>query len=101
MHCLHMCKTIHLLSPQLTSCFLTIFHFFPVSSLFHSFSQEFLAFLTSEGLRGENQDQERKKYPGGAFDPVGLSKDPKSFEKYKMNEIRNGRLAMLACAGAS
>jgi len=37
-------------------------------------------------------------YPGGPFDPLGLSKT-KDFAKYKVNEIANGRLAMLAFAG--
>lgn len=37
-------------------------------------------------------------YPGGFFDPLGLSKT-KEFEKYKVMEIANGRAAMLAMAG--
>ena len=33
---------------------------------------------------------------GGVFDPFGLSKgDPTMLAKYKQNEIKNGRLAMV------
>jgi len=40
-------------------------------------------------------------YPGGKyFDPFGLSRgDPALYRKYKENEIRNGRLAMVAMLG--
>jgi light-harvesting complex I chlorophyll a/b binding protein 1 len=34
-----------------------------------------------------------------SFDPLGLGKDPKSLERYSTNEIKNGRLAMLAISG--
>eukprot|EP00597_Dinobryon_sp_UTEXLB2267_P017166 CAMPEP_0201113432 /NCGR_PEP_ID=MMETSP0812-20130820/77830_1 /ASSEMBLY_ACC=CAM_ASM_000668 /TAXON_ID=98059 /ORGANISM="Dinobryon sp., Strain UTEXLB2267" /LENGTH=230 /DNA_ID=CAMNT_0047376965 /DNA_START=105 /DNA_END=797 /DNA_ORIENTATION=- len=34
-----------------------------------------------------------------SFDPLGLGKDPKSKERYATNEIKNGRLAMLAFSG--
>ena len=37
-------------------------------------------------------------YPGGVFDPLGLSKDAKTFETAKWQEIRNGRLAMARAA---
>ena len=40
-------------------------------------------------------------YPGGKiFDFMGLSRgSPEKFEKYKWNEVRNGRLAMVAFLG--
>jgi len=40
-------------------------------------------------------------YPGGKyFDPFGLSRgDPALYKKYKENEVRNGRLAMVANLG--
>jgi len=60
---------------------------------------EFVGFAVSEGLRGENTDAVRKIYPGGPFDPMGLSKDAKNFETLKLKEIKNGRLAMLAVIG--
>lgn len=34
-----------------------------------------------------------------SFDPLGLGKDPKKKERYLTNEIKNGRLAMLAMSG--
>ena len=34
-----------------------------------------------------------------AFDPLGLGKNPATLEKYKVSELKNGRLAMLAFSG--
>ena len=39
-------------------------------------------------------------YPGGGlFDPFNFAKEPAAFEVNKVKEIKNGRLAMLACLG--
>lgn len=34
-----------------------------------------------------------------AFDPLGMAKNPASMKKYQVNEIKNGRLAMIAIGG--
>lgn len=41
------------------------------------------------------------RMPGNfGFDPLGLGKDPKKFATFQLNEIKNGRLAMVAVSGA-
>jgi len=49
-----------------------------------------------EGKRG-SADAESRVYPGGAFDPMGLSKG--DLDTLKLKEIKNGRLAMVAIFG--
>jgi len=60
---------------------------------------EFVAIAGAEAQRNAEPDAEKRKYPGGAFDPLGFSKDSKVLEENKLKEIKNGRLAMLAFVG--
>eukprot|EP00884_Botryococcus_braunii_P020240 jgi/Botrbrau1/68/Bobra.0022s0060.1 len=60
---------------------------------------EVVAMAAAEAARGNEPDAEKRKYPGGAFDPLGFSKDAKAFEENKLKEIKNGRLAMVAFLG--
>eukprot|EP01025_Chloroclados_australasicus_P002560 TRINITY_DN1058_c0_g1_i10.p1 TRINITY_DN1058_c0_g1~~TRINITY_DN1058_c0_g1_i10.p1 ORF type:complete len:268 (+),score=42.23 TRINITY_DN1058_c0_g1_i10:102-806(+) len=60
---------------------------------------ELFAVGGAEVLRGMQEDPEKRIYPGGAFDPAGFSKNSETFEKMKLREVKNGRLAMLAMLG--
>ncbi len=51
---------------------------------------EAFAIAFVEAKRNDEPDTEKRKYPGGAFDPLGFSKNPASFEEYKLKEIKNG-----------
>jgi len=54
-------------------------------------------FIGLEGCLGGSGDP---SYPGGPFfNMFNMGKDKASMDKLKLNEIKNGRLAMLACFG--
>ncbi len=52
-------------------------------------------FGITEGFKGAGNG-----YPGGVFDPLGMSKGNEAqTRKYQENEVKNGRLAMVALVG--
>lgn len=60
---------------------------------------EFIAIAFVEAKRNEEPDSEKRKYPGGPFDPLGFSRNTKSLDELKLKEIKNGRLALVAFLG--
>lgn len=60
----------------------------------------FIALFEGFSFYALKQTIEGKSAPGDfGFDPLGLGKDPTTFKKYQVNEIMNGRLAMIAVGG--
>jgi len=51
-----------------------------------------------ELLRNSETDVEKRLYPGGAFDPLGLASGENA-DRLKEAEIKHCRLAMVACLG--
>jgi light-harvesting complex II chlorophyll a/b binding protein 4 len=63
---------------------------------------EVLLVGTLEFYRSAELDQEKRCYPGGAFDPLGLaSKDAEETFRLKTAELKHGRLAMVAMFGVA
>nr|AYH52937.1 chlorophyll a-b binding protein 6A [Hymenophyllum caudiculatum] len=60
---------------------------------------EAVVIAVSEARRNMEPDLEKRKYPGGAFDPLGFSRNPQTFADYKVRELKNGRLALVAFVG--
>lgn len=60
----------------------------------------FVCFLEVFGAIALKETLEGDRPPGYfAFDPLGLGKNPAVWDKYALNEIKNGRLAMCAFGG--
>lgn len=60
---------------------------------------EFVLMGFVERKRAEQSDPLMRLYPGKSFDPLKLAGSGETMEKRKLQEIKNGRLAMLAMLG--
>lgn len=58
---------------------------------------EFVAIAFVESQRNGEPDPEKRKYPGGAFDPLGFSKDSNKLNELKLKEIKNGKRVVSSC----
>lgn len=56
---------------------------------------EFLAMATLEAKRNEETDPVKRCYPGGAFDPMGMSKG--DLKTLQLKEIKNGGCTHSPC----
>jgi light-harvesting complex I chlorophyll a/b binding protein 1 len=70
----------------------------PISNMSTLVGFEILLMAFAEQQRISEKDIKKRMYPGGSFDPAGLSKG-EGFESQKRKEIANGRLAMVAFLG--
>ena len=52
-----------------------------------------------EFQRNAELDPERRLYPGGPFDPLGLASDPEKKPILQLAEIKHARLAMVGFLG--
>ncbi|CAN6472594.1 unnamed protein product [Victoria cruziana] len=52
-----------------------------------------------EFQRNAELDPEKRVYPGGPFDPLGLASDPEKRARLQLAEIKHSRLAMVAFLG--
>eukprot|EP00475_Leptophrys_vorax_P004668 TRINITY_DN12779_c0_g1_i1.p1 TRINITY_DN12779_c0_g1~~TRINITY_DN12779_c0_g1_i1.p1 ORF type:complete len:292 (-),score=25.84 TRINITY_DN12779_c0_g1_i1:164-1039(-) len=52
-----------------------------------------------EFARNAELDTEKRVYPGGYFDPLGLASDPAKLDTLKLAELKHCRLAMIAALG--
>lgn len=60
----------------------------------------FIAAFEAVSFYAIRQTMEGKREPGDfGFDPLGLGKNKAAFDRFRLSEIKNGRLAMIAVGG--